>query len=96
MADWCVFLGVEGDPARFDADQAADSLMDLVAEYGGVVAADETGWGVTLTQVAPDPFSALVAAVETVPGLAERAGFPGWPLVRLEVGPYGGEAPFRR
>ena len=88
MADWCVYLGAEGGLGAVDAEAAADSLMDLVAEYGGVVAADETGWEATLTQAAPDPVTALLAAVETVPDLAMKAGFPSWPVVRLEVGPY--------
>ena len=88
MADWCVYLGAEGGSGAVDVEAAADSFMDLVAEHGGVVAADETGWEVTLTQVAPDPVTALLAAVETAPDLAVRAGFPSWPVVRLEVGPY--------
>ena len=61
MADWCVYLAAEGGLGAVDAEAAADSLMDLVSEYGGVVAADQTGWEVTLTQAAPDPVTALLA-----------------------------------
>ncbi len=65
-------------------DDAADALMDLLADYDGVVASGTGQWDATVSLEEPDPVRAAAVAAVLVADLAERAGMPAWPLVRVE------------
>jgi len=68
-----------------DLEAAGDVLMDLLAAQNGVVSAGYGGWDATVSVQAEHVRSAAERGSETIEAKAAEAGFPGWPVVRLET-----------
>jgi hypothetical protein len=66
-------------------DEAADELMDLLADHSGVVSTGETSWAATVSVPAQNVRAAADAGFALVEDLAVKAGMPAWPLVRCEA-----------
>jgi hypothetical protein len=87
--DWSVYVEAAA-PACDRADineqaERAEELMDLLADWAAVPAADETSWSVELTVEASSPIDAARSAEDIVTNYAAKAGLLPWPLVRVEV-----------
>ncbi len=64
-------------------DEAVGELVDLLADLGGVVAADDTGIMVTVTV---DGDSDVISqAIQKVAKATHRAGLPVWPTISVEA-----------
>jgi hypothetical protein len=77
-----------GGVAVIDDAGAGDKLMDLLEEYGGVIAgamAGDTTWAATVSVDADDATAALLVAADLVREMAGKAGLPPWPIARAEV-----------
>jgi hypothetical protein len=68
-----------------DLDAAGDVLMDLLAAQDGVVSAGHGGWDATVSVQAEHARSAAERGSEIIEAKAAEAGFPEWPVVRLEA-----------
>ncbi|HUK73230.1 MAG TPA: hypothetical protein VLW50_31530, partial [Streptosporangiaceae bacterium] len=66
-------------------DAAADKLMDMLADYDGIVSAGAGQWGATISIEEPGPVRAAAVAAALVESLAAEAGMPQWPAVRIEA-----------
>jgi hypothetical protein len=74
----------EGAPPAL-IDDAADRLMDLLAEHDGIVSSGAAQWDATIGLEEPDPVRAAAVAAALVASLAVKAGLPDWPTVRVEA-----------
>jgi len=68
-----------------DIEHAADVLMDLLEDYDGIVSAGPNSREVTVSVPGEDAAQATIAAVSLIASLAEEAGMPEWPAVRIEA-----------
>ncbi len=66
-------------------EDAADQLMDLLANHDGVVASGSGRWDATVGIEAPDPVYAATMAAEKVDSMAVKSGMPRWPIVRIDA-----------
>lgn len=74
-----------GVPEPTPDDAAADALMDLLADYDGIVSLGAGSWSATVSVRADSAPNAVTSAADLIGRLAERAGLPGWPTVRAEA-----------
>jgi hypothetical protein len=75
-------------PAEDDApveESAADELMTLLEEHGGVVSAGDRTWGATVSVKAASARDAAERGTGLIEDSGTRAGMPAWPQVRSEV-----------
>lgn len=68
-----------------DLGVVADVLMDLLATQDGVVSAGHGAWDATVSVQADDARSAAELGAELIEAKAAEAGFPAWPVVRVEA-----------
>jgi hypothetical protein len=64
---------------------AADALMDLLAENSGTVSASPSSWGATVSVRAYDAREAADTGVALIQRMAVKAGMPPWPPVRAQA-----------
>jgi hypothetical protein len=87
--DWfSVYVEVRASKAQVTAagvDAAADVLMDLLAEYDGVVSAGVGSWDATVSVQAGSVGKAAAAGAALIESQAMDAGLPSWPAVRIEA-----------
>ena len=84
MAWYSVHVEARGEPAAVP-DDALDQLMELLIDYHGSAGADDCSWDVTLSVEASTLVDAGPIAQDVVLRVADKAGFPEWPVVRIEV-----------
>jgi hypothetical protein len=73
------------DPHTVIDEAAADRLMDMLADYDGIVSGSDGRWEATVSLEEPDPVRAAAVAAALVESLATQAGMPSWPAVRVEA-----------
>ncbi len=85
MQWYSVRVQARGEPARVP-DDARDRFMDLLQDLHGTVGATNREWDATISLFAGSAtHAAEYASAELLPKLAEKAGFPPWPVVRVEA-----------
>jgi hypothetical protein len=87
--DWfSVYVEARASEAQVTAtavDAAADVLMDLLAEYDGVVSAGAESWNATISVPADCVSKAAAVGAALIESRATDAGLPRWPAVRIEA-----------
>lgn len=66
-------------------EDAADALMELLAEHDGIASAGTGTWDATFSIQAPSAWEAVLHGAPLAEKLACKAGMPSWPLVRAEA-----------
>jgi hypothetical protein len=66
-------------------DDAADELMDRLADYDGVVSSGSRSWDATVTIAAINPHQAAEEGTQIIEYWAAKSGLPSWPAVRIEA-----------
>ena len=66
-------------------EDAADALMELLEQYDGVVSTGTGAWGATISVQASNAWEASGSGSALIERLAEKAGMPYWPAVRVDV-----------
>ncbi len=66
-------------------EDAADILTDLLEEHDGVVSAGTGTWDATISVQAANAWEATGSGLDVIEKLADKAGMPNWPAVRVDV-----------
>ena len=66
-------------------ENAADALMDLLKQHDGVVSTGTGAWEATISVEASDAWEASNSGSDLIEKLADKAGMPNWPAVRVDV-----------
>ena len=66
-------------------DIPADALMELLEPHHGIVSCGGRLWSVAVSVEEPDLVQAVAAGTGIIMRLAQQAGMPQWPLVRVEA-----------
>jgi hypothetical protein len=66
-------------------EDAADALMDLLGQHDGVVSTGTGTWEATISVEASNAWEATSSGSDLIEKLADKAGMPDWPAVRVDV-----------
>jgi len=66
-------------------ENAADALMALLEEHDGVVSTGTGIWEATISVQASNVWEATGSGSDIIEKLADKAGMPNWPAVRVDV-----------
>src|SRR5450755_221480 len=66
-------------------ENAADALMDLLEQHDGVVSTGTGAWAATISVEASNAWEATSSGSDLIEKLADKAGMPNWPAVRVDV-----------
>ncbi len=87
--DWySIHVGARPPAGALDLavdENAADALMELLAEHDGVVSAGTGAWDATFSIQAPSAWEAVLHGAPFLEKLACKAGMPSWPVARAEA-----------
>ncbi len=67
------------------AENAADTLLDLLMDNSGTVSASDISWAARVSVLAFDAREAADTGVTLIQRMAVKAGMPSWPPVRAEA-----------
>ena len=78
---------LDPDDLVSDPDAFADSLMDVTAEWDGIVAADQGCWSLTFTVEAQGPRQALDTAWDLLAKFTDHVAIhmPRWPILDVRA-----------
>jgi hypothetical protein len=86
--DWySVRLETRAPAEEFEvtADDAADELMALLEDHGGVVSSGTGTWSATISAQAADAVEAVAYGSTLIEKMAAKADMPTWPVIRAEA-----------